>query len=161
MSSGSMQGGKALEEEPDEVILDKFGQSMSSMECKMHVWRYFQSSGNTMKYDEKTGVYWCHVHEQWLIKESNCFPDQPVLRRKDIWQVTNPVHPVLQMLWGMSQKLTLIMQNLFVGKNFTQGIQTFFSHKAVYKDDNLLFGESPAKYIEDSESPCHSSGDDL
>ncbi|GKE73037.1 hypothetical protein Tco_1535078, partial [Tanacetum coccineum] len=63
---------------------------------------YVQQFWNTMKYDEKTGVYSCQVDEQWfdlsadLLRKALAItpviPAQPfelppsVLDRKDFWQ---------------------------------------------------------------------------
>ncbi|GJV84702.1 hypothetical protein Tco_1524600 [Tanacetum coccineum] len=68
-----------------------------------------------MKYDEKTGVYSCQVDEQWF----NLSVD--LLRKAlDITPV-DPAHPFelppTELLW----------------EEFTQGIQTFFSHKASHE----------------------------
>ncbi|GJR69973.1 hypothetical protein Tco_0016038 [Tanacetum coccineum] len=43
-----------------------------------------------------------------------------------------PRHPVLQMLWGIVTKTNIDHAEL-LWKEFTQGIQTFFSHKASHK----------------------------
>ncbi|GKE72395.1 hypothetical protein Tco_1534436, partial [Tanacetum coccineum] len=143
---------------------------------------------NTMKYDEKTGVYCCQVDEQWfnlsadlLRKALDITPVDPAhpfelpptgdtvidfvnqlgylelvefvsnIRVNYVyqpWRVIlslinqcltgktsgsdKPRHPVLQMLWGIITKTNTDHAEL-LWEEFTQGIQTFFSHKASHK----------------------------
>ncbi|GKA07144.1 hypothetical protein Tco_0686368 [Tanacetum coccineum] len=49
-----------------------------------------------------------------------------------------PRHPVLQMLWGIVTQTNVDHAEL-LWEEFTQGIQTFFSHKASHKAGNLKF----------------------
>ncbi|GKE04654.1 retrovirus-related pol polyprotein from transposon TNT 1-94 [Tanacetum coccineum] len=100
---------------------------------------YIQQFWNSMKYDEKTGVYCCQVDEQWF----NLSAD--LLRKAlDITPVVlacltgktsgsdKPRHPVLQMLWDIVTQTNVDHAEL-LWEEFTQGIQTFFSHKASHK----------------------------
>ncbi|GKA32194.1 retrovirus-related pol polyprotein from transposon TNT 1-94 [Tanacetum coccineum] len=54
------------------------------------------------------------------------------LTGKDFWQSDKPRHPVLQMLWGIVTQSNVDHAEL-LWEEFTQGIQTFFSHKASHK----------------------------
>ncbi|GJZ95659.1 hypothetical protein Tco_0667993 [Tanacetum coccineum] len=149
---------------------------------------YIQQFWNTMKYDEKTGVYCCQVDEQWfnlsadlLRKALDITPVDPAhpfelpptgdtvidfvnqlgypepvefvsnIRVNYVYQPwrailslinqcltgktsgsDKPRHPVLQMLWGIVTKTNIDHAEL-LWEEFTQGIQTFFSHKASHK----------------------------
>ncbi|GJU66786.1 hypothetical protein Tco_1253045 [Tanacetum coccineum] len=149
---------------------------------------YVQQFWNTMKYDEKTGVYSCQVDEQWfdlsadllrkalaitpvvpahpfeLPPSGNTVIDfvnelgypEPVeivsnIRVNYVYQPwrailtlinqcltgktsgsDKPRHPVLQMLWGIVTQTNVDHAEL-LWEEFTQGIQTFFSHKASHK----------------------------
>ncbi|GJS37801.1 hypothetical protein Tco_0536183 [Tanacetum coccineum] len=149
---------------------------------------YIQQFWNTMKYDEKTGVYCCQVDEQWfnlsvdlLRKALDITPVDPAhpfelpptgdtvidfvnqlgypepvefisnIRVNYVYQPwrailslinqcltgktsgsDKPRHPVLQMLWGIITKTNIDHAEL-LWEEFTQGIQTFFSHKASHK----------------------------
>ncbi|GJZ66144.1 hypothetical protein Tco_0622840 [Tanacetum coccineum] len=149
---------------------------------------YIQQFWNTMKYDEKTGVYCCQVDEQWfnlsadlLRKALDITPVDPAhpfelpptgdtvidfvnqlgypepvefvsnIRVNYVYQPwrailslinqcltgmtpssDKPRHPVLQMLWGIVTKTNIDHVEL-LWEEFTQGIQTFFSHKASHK----------------------------
>ncbi|GJR88030.1 hypothetical protein Tco_0212041 [Tanacetum coccineum] len=122
---------------------------------------YIQQFWNTMKYDEKTGVYCCQVDEQWfnlsadlLRKALDITPVDPAhpfelpptgdTPWRAILSLINqcltgktsgsdkPRHPVLQMLWGIVTKTNIDHAEL-LWEEFTQGIQTFFSHKASHK----------------------------
>ncbi|GJR93763.1 retrovirus-related pol polyprotein from transposon TNT 1-94 [Tanacetum coccineum] len=149
---------------------------------------YMQQFWNTMKYDEKTGVYSCQVDEQWfdlsadllrkalaitpvipahpfeLPPSGNTVIDfvnelgypEPVeivsnIRVNYVFQPWSailtlinqcltgktsgsdkPRHPVLQMLWGIVTQTNVDHAEL-LWEEFTQGIQTFFSHKASHK----------------------------
>ncbi|GKD96889.1 hypothetical protein Tco_1380786 [Tanacetum coccineum] len=129
---------------------------------------YIQQFWNTMKYDEKTGVYCCQVDEQWF----NLSAD--LLRKALDITLVDPAHPfelpptgdmvidfvnqlgylepvefvsnirVNYVYLPWRAILSLINQCL-IGKTsgndkprhpeeFTQGIETFFSHKASLKD---------------------------
>ncbi|GJU99994.1 hypothetical protein Tco_1329265 [Tanacetum coccineum] len=146
---------------------------------------YLQQFWNTMKYNEKTGVYSCQVDEQWfdlsadllrkalaitpvipahpfeLPPSGNIVIDfvnelgypEPVeivsnIRVNYVYQPwrailtlinqcltgktsgsDKPRHPVLQMLWGIVTQTNVDHAEL-IWEEFTQGIQTFFSHKA-------------------------------
>ncbi|GJX78163.1 retrovirus-related pol polyprotein from transposon TNT 1-94 [Tanacetum coccineum] len=143
---------------------------------------------NTMKYNEKTGVYSCQVDEQWfdlsadllrkalaitpvipahpfeLPPSGNTVIDfvnelgypEPVeivskIRVNYVYQPwrkilslinqcltgktsgsDKPRHPVLQMQWGIVTQSNVDHAEL-LWEEFTQGIQTFFSHKASHK----------------------------
>ncbi|GJY89894.1 retrovirus-related pol polyprotein from transposon TNT 1-94 [Tanacetum coccineum] len=149
---------------------------------------YVQQFWNTMKYDEKTGVYSCQIDEQWFDLSADLlrkaleithvdpahpfelppsgdkvidFMNQlgypkPVDFVSNIqvnyvyqpWRVIlslinqcltgktsgndKPRHPVLQMLWGIVTQTNVDHAEL-LWEEFTQGIQTFFSHKASHK----------------------------
>ncbi|GJZ21523.1 hypothetical protein Tco_0558562, partial [Tanacetum coccineum] len=149
---------------------------------------YMQQFWNTMKYDEKTGVYSCQVDEQWfdlsadllrkalaitpvipahpfeLPPSGNAVIDfvnelgypEPVeivsnIRVNYVFQPWSailtlinqcltgktsgsdkPRHPVLQILWGIVTQTNVDHAEL-LWEEFTQGIQTFFSHKASHK----------------------------
>ncbi|GJU40653.1 retrovirus-related pol polyprotein from transposon TNT 1-94 [Tanacetum coccineum] len=150
---------------------------------------YLQQFWNTMKYNEKTGVYSCQVDEQWfdlsadllrkalaitpvipahpfeLPPSGNTVIDfvnelgypEPVeivsnirvnyvyqpwrailslinqcLTGKELLGSDKPRHPVLQMMWGIVTQTNVDHAEL-LWEEFTQGIQTFFSHKASHK----------------------------
>ncbi|GKC38716.1 hypothetical protein Tco_1051100, partial [Tanacetum coccineum] len=124
---------------------------------------YVQQFWNTMKYDEKTGVYSCQVDEQWfdlsadLLRKALAitpvdpahpfklppsgntvidFVNQPGYPEPCLTVKTSgsdkPRHPVLQMLWGIVTQTNVDHAEL-LWEEFTQGIQTFFSHKASHK----------------------------
>ncbi|GKA48861.1 hypothetical protein Tco_0741819, partial [Tanacetum coccineum] len=120
---------------------------------------YLQQFWNTMKYNEKTGVYSCQVDEQWfdlsvdLLRKALAItpviPAQPfelppsgntVIDFVNELGYPEPVeivsnirgHPVLQMLWGIVTQTNVDHAEL-LWEEFTQGIQTFFSHKASHK----------------------------
>ncbi|GJR84951.1 retrovirus-related pol polyprotein from transposon TNT 1-94 [Tanacetum coccineum] len=123
---------------------------------------YLQQFWNTMKYDEKTGVYRSQPFE--LPPSGNTVIDfvnelgypEPVeivsnIRVNYVYQPwrailtlinqcltgktsgsDKPRHPVLQMLWGIVTQTNVDHAEL-IWEEFTQGIQTFFSHKASHK----------------------------
>ncbi|GKA22521.1 hypothetical protein Tco_0708483 [Tanacetum coccineum] len=149
---------------------------------------YLQQFWNTMKYNEKTGVYSCQLDEQCfdlsadllrkalaitpvnpthpfeLPPSGNTVIDfvnelgypEPVeivsnIRVNYVYQPwrailslinqcltgktsgsDKPRHPVLQMLWGIVTQTNVDHAEL-LWEEFTQGIQTFFSHKASHK----------------------------
>ncbi|GKE12979.1 hypothetical protein Tco_1416530 [Tanacetum coccineum] len=149
---------------------------------------YLQQFWNTMKYDEKIGVYRCQIDEQWfdlsadLLRKALAItpviPAQPFelppsgntvidfvnelgypepveivsnIRVNYVYQPwrailtlinqcltgktsgsDKPRHPVLQMLWGIVTQSNVDHAEL-LWEEFTQGIQTFFSHKASHK----------------------------
>ncbi|GJV41445.1 hypothetical protein Tco_1419885 [Tanacetum coccineum] len=111
---------------------------------------YIQQFWNTMKYDEKTGVYCCQVDEQWfnlsvdLLRKALettpvdlAHPFELPLTGDMVIDFVNqlsdkPRHPVLQMLWGIVTKTSIDHAEL-LWEEFTQGIHTFFSHKASHK----------------------------
>ncbi|GJQ96462.1 hypothetical protein Tco_0007601 [Tanacetum coccineum] len=149
---------------------------------------YIQQFWNSMKYDEKTGVYCCQVDEQWfnlsadlLRKALDITPVDPAhpfelpptgdtvidfvnqlgypelvefvsnIRVNYVYQPwrailtlinqcltgktsggDKPRHPVLQMLWGIVTQTNVDHAEL-LWEEFTQGIQTFFSHKGNQK----------------------------
>ncbi|GJU85197.1 hypothetical protein Tco_1292743 [Tanacetum coccineum] len=86
---------------------------------------YLQQFWNTMKYDEKTGVYRCQIDEQWfdlsvdLLRKALAItpviPAQPFELPPGIVTQTNVDHA--ELIW----------------EEFTHGIQTFFSCKASHK----------------------------
>ncbi|GJR10008.1 hypothetical protein Tco_0792660 [Tanacetum coccineum] len=110
---------------------------------------YMQQFWNTMKYDEKTGVYSCQVDEQWFDLSAD------LLRKALAITPVIPAHPfelppsgntvidfvnelgttqtpVSAMLWGIVTQTNVDHAEL-LWEEFTQGIQTFFSHKASHK----------------------------
>ncbi|GJZ98683.1 hypothetical protein Tco_0671136, partial [Tanacetum coccineum] len=122
---------------------------------------YLQQFWKTMSYNEKTGVYSCQVDEQWfdlsadlLRKALAITPVNPStidIRTNYVYQPwrailsllnqcltgktsgsDKPRHPVLQMLWGIVTQTNVDHAEL-IWEEFTQGIQTFFSHKASLK----------------------------
>ncbi|GKB48796.1 retrovirus-related pol polyprotein from transposon TNT 1-94 [Tanacetum coccineum] len=169
---------------------------------------YIQQFWNSMKYDEKTGVYCCQVDEQWFNLSADLFR-----KALDITPV-DPAHPfelpptgdtVIDFVNQLGYPepvefvsnirvnyvyqpwraiLTLINQCL-TGKTsgeFTQGIQTFFSHKASHKASLkdpkkkavpllILYGRftkmiiyylgSTSDVHKRPKSPCHLPGDDF
>ncbi|GJY10667.1 hypothetical protein Tco_0378852 [Tanacetum coccineum] len=198
---------------------------------------YIQQFWNSMKYDEKTGVYCCQVDEQWfnlsadlLRKALDITPVDPAhpfelpptgdtvidfvnqlgypepvefvsnIRVNYVYQPwrailtlinqcltgktsggDKPRHPVLQMLWGIVTQTNVDHAELLWEK-FTQGIQTFFSHKesykAILKDPKkkavpllipygrftkmiIYYLGSTSDVHKRPESPCHLPGDDF
>ncbi|GJR89561.1 hypothetical protein Tco_0213572 [Tanacetum coccineum] len=108
--------------------------------------QFWEINGHT---NEKTGVYSCQVDEQWfdlsvdLLRKALallCKPNSPIwfppivdtcLTGKTSGS-DKPRHPVLQMLWGIVTQTNVDHAEL-IWEEFTQGIQTFFSHKASHK----------------------------
>ncbi|GJU89961.1 retrovirus-related pol polyprotein from transposon TNT 1-94 [Tanacetum coccineum] len=112
---------------------------------------YLQQFWKTMSYNEKTGVYSCQVDEQWfdlsadlLRKALAITPVHSSPIEYLVWAILSllnqcltgktsgsdkPRHPVLQMLWGIVTQTNVDHAEL-IWEEFTQGIQTFFSHKA-------------------------------
>ncbi|GJS80937.1 hypothetical protein Tco_0747478 [Tanacetum coccineum] len=198
---------------------------------------YIQQFWNSMKYDEKTGVYSCQVDEQWfnlsvdlLRKALDITPVDPAhpfelpptgdtvidfvnqlgypepvefvsnIRVNYVYQPwrailtminqcltgktsgsDKPRHPVLQMLWGIVTQTNVDHAEL-LWEEFTQGIQTFFSHKASHeaslKDPKkkavpllipygrftkmiIYYLRSASDVQKRPESPCHLLGDDF
>ncbi|GJZ73405.1 hypothetical protein Tco_0637551 [Tanacetum coccineum] len=192
---------------------------------------------NSMKYDEKTGVYCCQVDEQWfnlsadlLRKALDITPVDPAhpfelpptgdtvidfvnqlgypepvefvsnIRVNYVYQPwrailtlinqcltgktsggDKPRHPVLQMLWGIVTQTNVDHAEL-LWEEFTQGIQTFFSHKASHKASLkdpkkkavpllipygrftkmiIYYLGSTSDVHKRPESPCHLPGDDF
>ncbi|GKB58787.1 hypothetical protein Tco_0914973 [Tanacetum coccineum] len=104
---------------------------------------YIQQFWNTMKYDEKTGAL-----DMTPVDPARPFElpptgdrvidfmnqlgyPEPCLTGKTSGS-DKPRHPVLQMLWGIVTKTNIDHAKL-LWEEFTQGIQTFFSHKASHK----------------------------
>ncbi|GJY87469.1 hypothetical protein Tco_0502097 [Tanacetum coccineum] len=129
---------------------------------------YMKQFWNTMKYDEKTGVYSCQVDEQWfdlsadLLRKALAitpvipahlfelppsgnavidfvnklgYPEPGKTSGSD-----KPRHPVLQILCGIVTQTNVDHAEL-LWEEFTQGIQTFFSHKASHKATHQEKGE--------------------
>ncbi|GJW73961.1 retrovirus-related pol polyprotein from transposon TNT 1-94 [Tanacetum coccineum] len=92
-----------------------------------------------------------------------------------------PRHPILQMLWGIVTKTNIDHAEL-LWEEFTQGIQTFFSHKASHKASLkdpkkksvpllipygrftkmiIYYVGSTSNVHRRPESPCHLPGDDF
>ncbi|GKE75852.1 hypothetical protein Tco_1537893, partial [Tanacetum coccineum] len=122
---------------------------------------YLQQFWKTMSYNEKTGVYSCQVDEQWfdlsadLLKKAlaitpvnPAYPFELPPSGNTVIDFVNepgypesveitfgsdkPRHPVLQMMWGIVTQTNVDHAKL-LWEEFTQGIQTFFSHKASHK----------------------------
>ncbi|GJV47198.1 retrovirus-related pol polyprotein from transposon TNT 1-94 [Tanacetum coccineum] len=198
---------------------------------------YIQQFWNSMKYDEKTGVYCCQVDEQWFNLSADLFrkalditpvnPAHPFelpltgdtvidfvnqlgypepvefvsnIRVNYVYQPwrailtlinqcltgktsggDKPRHPVLQMLWGIVTQTNVDHAEL-LWEEFTQGIQTFFSHKASHKASLkdpkkkavpllipygrftkmiIYYLGSTSDVHKRPESPCHLPGDDF
>ncbi|GKB10526.1 hypothetical protein Tco_0844449 [Tanacetum coccineum] len=198
---------------------------------------YIQQFWNSMKYDEKTGVYCCQVDEQWfnlsadlLRKALDITPVDPAhpfelpptgdtvidfvnqlgypepvefvsnIRVNYVYQPwrailtlinqcltgktsggDKPRHPVLQMLWGIVTQTNVDHAEL-LWEEFTQGIQTFFSHKASHKASLkdpkkkavpllipygrftkmiIYYLRSTSDVHKRPASPCHLPGDDF
>ncbi|GJS83747.1 hypothetical protein Tco_0750288 [Tanacetum coccineum] len=140
---------------------------------------YIQQFWNSMKYDEKTGIYCCQVDEQWFNLSADLFR-----KALDITHV-DPAHPFElpptgDMVIDFVNQLGYPEPVEF--EEFTQGIQTFFSHKASHKASlkdpkkkavPLLipygwFTKMIIYYLGSTndvhkrcKSPCHLSGDDF
>ncbi|GJW44760.1 hypothetical protein Tco_0073559 [Tanacetum coccineum] len=141
---------------------------------------YIQQFWNSMKYDEKTGVYCCQVDEQWfnlsadlLRKALDITPVDPAhpfelpptgdtpwrailtLINQCLTGKTSggdkPRHPVLQMLWGIVTQTNVDHAEL-LWEEFTQGIQTFFSHKGNQKPYLEMVAKNTKKTPQDSAS---------
>ncbi|GKB36625.1 hypothetical protein Tco_0881567 [Tanacetum coccineum] len=100
---------------------------------------YLQQFWKTMSYNEKTGVYSCQLDEQWfdlnyvhLTWAAMITPLNQSLTGKTSGS-DKPRHPVLQMLWGIVTQTNIDHAEL-IWEEFTQGIQTYFSHKASLKN---------------------------
>ncbi|GJQ92128.1 hypothetical protein Tco_0003267 [Tanacetum coccineum] len=119
---------------------------------------YLQQFWNTMKYDEKSGVYSCQIDEQWfdlsadLLRKALAItpviPAQPfelppsgntvidfvneLGYPEPVEIVSNIRTPVLQMLCGIVTQTNVDHADL-LWEEFTQGIQTFFSHITSHK----------------------------
>ncbi|GJR65764.1 hypothetical protein Tco_0011829 [Tanacetum coccineum] len=95
--------------------------------------------------------------------------------------IDKPRHPVLQMLWGIVTRTNVDHAEL-LWEEFTQGIQTFFSHKASHKASLkdpkkkavpllipygrftkmiIYYLGSTSDVHKRPESPCHLPGDDF
>ncbi|GJY49862.1 retrovirus-related pol polyprotein from transposon TNT 1-94 [Tanacetum coccineum] len=86
---------------------------------------YLQQFWNTMKYNEKTGVYSCQVDEQWFDLSAD-------LLRKAL--AITPVIPAQPFELPPSGNIDIdFVHEELLWEEFTQGIQTFFSHKASHK----------------------------
>ncbi|GKD11561.1 hypothetical protein Tco_1195968 [Tanacetum coccineum] len=98
-----------------------------------------QQFWNTMKYDEKTGVYSCQVDEQWFDLSDD------LLRKALEITPVDPAHP-FELPSSGNTVIDFVNQLRYpepclrgktsgklLWKEFTQGIQTFFSHKASHK----------------------------
>ncbi|GKD60536.1 hypothetical protein Tco_1298045 [Tanacetum coccineum] len=128
---------------------------------------YIQQFWNSMKYDEKTGVYLLSTQLTLLILLLST-------------QLTH-LMPVLQMLWGIVTQTNVDHAEL-LWEEFTQGIQTFFSHKASHKASLkdpkkkavpllipygrftkmiIYYLGSTSDVHKRPESPCHLPGDDF
>ncbi|GJX26473.1 retrovirus-related pol polyprotein from transposon TNT 1-94 [Tanacetum coccineum] len=116
---------------------------------------YLQQFWNTITYDEKTRIYNCQLDEQWfnlnadflrkaleiiLVDPTYPFkspPDGEAIMDFCLTGKTSssdkPIHPVLQMLWGIVTRMNVDHAEL-LWEEFTQGIQMFFSHKASLKN---------------------------
>ncbi|GJX13483.1 hypothetical protein Tco_0205241 [Tanacetum coccineum] len=107
---------------------------------------YLQQFWNTMKYDEKTGVYRCQIDEQWFdlsadllrkalaitpVIPAQPFELPPSVTTERLLAVTNPDTQFCKCCGESSLKL--YSDNAELLCKFTQGIQTFFSHKASHK----------------------------
>ncbi|GKC20862.1 hypothetical protein Tco_1023012 [Tanacetum coccineum] len=109
---------------------------------------YLQQFWKTMSYNEKTGVYSCQVDEQWFDLSAD------LLRKALAITPVNPAHPFelppsgdtvidfvnelgypepveIERLLAVTQ--TNVDHAELIWEEFTQGIQTFFSHKASHK----------------------------
>ncbi|GJX13409.1 hypothetical protein Tco_0205167, partial [Tanacetum coccineum] len=111
---------------------------------------YLQQFWNTMKYNEKTGADLLRkalaitpvnpTHPFELPPSGNTVIDfvnelgypEPGLTGKDSGSGQIPGLTVLQMLWGIVTQTNVDHAEL-LWEEFTQGIQTFFSHKASHK----------------------------
>ncbi|GJW95022.1 retrovirus-related pol polyprotein from transposon TNT 1-94 [Tanacetum coccineum] len=173
---------------------------------------YIQQFWNSMKYDKKIGVYSCQVDEQWFNLSANLFRKalditpvdpahpfelpptgdtvidfvnqlgypEPCLTGKTSG-IDKPRHLVLQMLWGIVTRTNVDHAEL-LWEEFTQGIQTFFSHKASHKASLkdpkkksvpllipygwftkmiIYYMGSTSDVNKIPESPCHLPGDDF
>ncbi|GJW97421.1 hypothetical protein Tco_0179229 [Tanacetum coccineum] len=111
---------------------------------------YLQQFWKTMSYNEKTGVYSCQVDEQWFDLSAD------LLRKALAITPVNPTHPfelppsgdtvidfvnelgypepveIVSSIRGIVTQTNVDHAEL-LWEEFTQGIQTFFSHKASHK----------------------------
>ncbi|GJR07678.1 hypothetical protein Tco_0790330 [Tanacetum coccineum] len=112
---------------------------------------YLQQFWKTMSYNEKTGVYSCQVDEQWFDLSAD------LLRKALAITPVNPTHPFelppsgdtvidfvnelgypepveIERLLAVTTQGIVTQTNVdhaeLIWEEFTQGIQTFFSHKA-------------------------------
>ncbi|GJT62387.1 hypothetical protein Tco_1005920 [Tanacetum coccineum] len=159
---------------------------------------YIQQFWNSMKYDEKTGVYSCQVDEQWfnlsvdlLRKALDITPVDPAhpfelpptgdtvidfVNQLGTSVVDKPrtLNPMLtNVCWGIVTQTNVDHAEL-LWEEFTQGIQTFFSHKASHeaslKDPKkkvvpllIPYGRKPSFQLVDEaqqESVSQGEGDD-
>ncbi|GJQ90801.1 retrovirus-related pol polyprotein from transposon TNT 1-94 [Tanacetum coccineum] len=143
---------------------------------------YLQQFWNTMKYDEKSGVYSCQIDEQWfdlsvdLLRKALAItpviPAQPfelppsgntvidfvnelgypepveIVSNIRVNYVYQPWRAILTLI---NQCLTGKTSGKLLWEEFTQGIQTFFSHNKASQKDSL---KNPKK----SNSSPHSYG---
>ncbi|GJR65766.1 retrovirus-related pol polyprotein from transposon TNT 1-94 [Tanacetum coccineum] len=140
---------------------------------------YIQQFWNSMKYDEKTGVYCCQVDEQWFNLSDDLFRKALDITPVDL---AHPFElpPTSDTVIDFVNQLRKTSEGY--GEEFTQGIQTFFSHKASHKASlkdpkkkavPLLipygrFTKMIIYYLGSTndvhkrpESPCHLPGDDF
>ncbi|GKC60817.1 hypothetical protein Tco_1088415, partial [Tanacetum coccineum] len=113
---------------------------------------YLQQFWNTMKYDEKTGVYRCQIDEQWfdlsadLLRKALAItpviPAQPFELPPSgntvidfVNELGYPEPVEIERLLAVTNPVTQsnVDHAELLWEEFTQGIQTFFSHKASHK----------------------------
>ncbi|GKD61366.1 hypothetical protein Tco_1298875 [Tanacetum coccineum] len=110
-------------------------------------------------YNEKTGVYSCQLDEQWfdlsadLLRKALAitpsgdtvidfvnelgYPEPVEIVSRKTSGNDKPRHPVLQMLWGIVTQTNVDHAEL-IWEEFTQGIQTFFSHNIHRRPDSAV-----------------------
>ncbi|GJY41150.1 hypothetical protein Tco_0428420 [Tanacetum coccineum] len=174
---------------------------------------YIQQFWNSMKYDEKTGVYCCQVDEQWFNLSADLFRNalditpvdpahpfelpphgdtvidfvnqlgypEPVEFVSNI-RVNYVYQPWRAILTLINPCLTGKTSGKLLWEEFTQGIHTFFSHKASHKASLkdpkkkavpllipygrftkmiIYYLGSTSDVHKRPESPCHLLGDDF
>ncbi|GJZ74728.1 hypothetical protein Tco_0639193 [Tanacetum coccineum] len=128
---------------------------------------YIQQFWNSMKYDEKTGVYCCQVDEQWFNLSADLFRKALDITPVDLAHpfelpptsdtvidfvnqlrktsgIDKPRHLVLQMLWGIVTRTNVNFTQKVMGRSLLKGFKR--STNDVHKRP---------------ESPCHLPGDDF
>ncbi|GJX85811.1 retrovirus-related pol polyprotein from transposon TNT 1-94 [Tanacetum coccineum] len=143
---------------------------------------YIQQFWNSMKYDEKTGVYCCQVDEQWFNQLGYPEPVEFVsnIRVNYVYQPwrailtlinqcltgktsgsDKPRHPVLQMLWGIASHKASMKDPKKKAVHLLILPHTPFPTYGRFTKMIIYYLGSTSDVHKRPESPCHLPGDDF